>query len=566
MKYATLIALISLAGSAAAEPNAGNWRERRFLPSPINSVGLHGNPANVTVVGRFRGEYTDETGSPQLYDIRAIGFEGILTVLNSGSFPREAVIRVQPPDGAPVFYIQPLLEGSIPATSLPLSSRFHVAVPVSEIVGTGDTANWLFTFEESFDDAPGTGVDAVWEQAIVYAYDIAPATPAPNPNVSSISLAGPLFSNGSATAPSVSNSLVLVTPEGPFNAFRIWGQVTALSNGTVNSSETLTSEVRVRVTPPNGVPITVSPVVAAVNGRSTTNVDVTVPYLGQPSGTWNIALFESVDFPGVNDNIWNSFRLELAIVPPPASAIAMGTLSSGTPNFENMTAVRDRSPTALQWFTFTTTVPAAPSSGFYVDLDTIGTTTSGLVTDTEIAVYSSRGVKLAEDDDDGPDAWSMLSFGSPLFRPSPTLPATPPATTTSLTRNGGDGQLPPGTYYVAHTNFNAVFDPVFNVATPTATTIRQLNIRTNMFLVPPSSPCGPADLGGEGGSEGFDSILDNNDFIVFINFFFGGDGRADLGSEGGAAGSDGLFDNNDFIVFIQEFFAGGGNPGCNGMP
>jgi hypothetical protein len=83
---------------------------------------------------------------------------------------------------------------------------------------------------------------------------------------------------------------------------------------------------------------------------------------------------------------------------------------------------------------------------------------------------------------------------------------------------------------------------------------------------PIGSACGPADLGGEGGSEGFDGNLDNNDFIVFIQYFFAQDARADLGSEGGAAGADGNFDNNDFIVFIQEFFAGGSNSGCNGNP
>jgi hypothetical protein len=66
----------------------------------------------------------------------------------------------------------------------------------------------------------------------------------------------------------------------------------------------------------------------------------------------------------------------------------------------------------------------------------------------------------------------------------------------------------------------------------------------------------PADLGGEGGSTTPDGMLDNNDFIVFIQYFFDGNSAADLGTEGGAAGSDGVFDNNDFIVFIQAFFAG----------
>jgi cytochrome c peroxidase len=65
----------------------------------------------------------------------------------------------------------------------------------------------------------------------------------------------------------------------------------------------------------------------------------------------------------------------------------------------------------------------------------------------------------------------------------------------------------------------------------------------------------PADIGGEGGSEVPDGMLDNNDFIVYIGWFFATDGRADIGAEGGAGLPDGAFDNNDFIVFIDRFFA-----------
>ncbi|MDP1661189.1 MAG: GC-type dockerin domain-anchored protein, partial [Phycisphaerales bacterium] len=68
--------------------------------------------------------------------------------------------------------------------------------------------------------------------------------------------------------------------------------------------------------------------------------------------------------------------------------------------------------------------------------------------------------------------------------------------------------------------------------------------------------CGVADVGAQGGIAGQDNVLDNNDFVVFINFFFNADGRADFGSQGGVAGADGLFDNNDFVVFIDRFFAG----------
>jgi hypothetical protein len=68
--------------------------------------------------------------------------------------------------------------------------------------------------------------------------------------------------------------------------------------------------------------------------------------------------------------------------------------------------------------------------------------------------------------------------------------------------------------------------------------------------------CGPADLGRQGGVPGADGVLDNNDFVVFIDLFFQGNPGADFGQQGGIAPGDGAFDNNDFVVFIDLFFAG----------
>ncbi|HZW07184.1 MAG TPA: GC-type dockerin domain-anchored protein [Phycisphaerales bacterium] len=72
--------------------------------------------------------------------------------------------------------------------------------------------------------------------------------------------------------------------------------------------------------------------------------------------------------------------------------------------------------------------------------------------------------------------------------------------------------------------------------------------------------CGPADIGSIGGIPGPDSRLDNNDFIVFIDYFFARSGVADVGSTGGVAGSDNAWDNNDFVVYIDMFFSG--QPDC----
>jgi uncharacterized membrane protein len=81
-------------------------------------------------------------------------------------------------------------------------------------------------------------------------------------------------------------------------------------------------------------------------------------------------------------------------------------------------------------------------------------------------------------------------------------------------------------------------------------------VQTFVVVLPRAAGCGSADLGGEGGAAGSDGLLDNNDFVVFIDRFFARDLRADFGSEGGASGPDGQFDNNDFVVFIGAFFGG----------
>ncbi|HYD02441.1 MAG TPA: VCBS repeat-containing protein, partial [Phycisphaerales bacterium] len=71
-------------------------------------------------------------------------------------------------------------------------------------------------------------------------------------------------------------------------------------------------------------------------------------------------------------------------------------------------------------------------------------------------------------------------------------------------------------------------------------------------------PCGGADVGATGGvfTGCGDGVLDNNDFVVFIDLFFSGNAVADVGTTGGVPGADGRFDNNDFVVFIDMFFAG----------
>ncbi|MDP1660583.1 MAG: GC-type dockerin domain-anchored protein, partial [Phycisphaerales bacterium] len=83
-------------------------------------------------------------------------------------------------------------------------------------------------------------------------------------------------------------------------------------------------------------------------------------------------------------------------------------------------------------------------------------------------------------------------------------------------------------------------------------------VTVSNFAVLDAAWCGPADVGRQGGVRGADGQLDNNDFVVFLDLFFGGDVLADLGVQGGVPGRDGTFDNNDVVVFIDRFFAGCG--------
>jgi hypothetical protein len=67
-------------------------------------------------------------------------------------------------------------------------------------------------------------------------------------------------------------------------------------------------------------------------------------------------------------------------------------------------------------------------------------------------------------------------------------------------------------------------------------------------------PCSVADMGKQGGTPGADGVMDNNDFIVFIDRFFNGSLLADIGGQGGLPAPDSKLDNNDFIEFVDMFF------------
>ncbi|MDP1662153.1 MAG: GC-type dockerin domain-anchored protein [Phycisphaerales bacterium] len=89
-----------------------------------------------------------------------------------------------------------------------------------------------------------------------------------------------------------------------------------------------------------------------------------------------------------------------------------------------------------------------------------------------------------------------------------------------------------------------------------ASTSTTIGLTANLTAAGTLTACGPADIGRQGGVAGADGLLNNNDFVVFIDYFFNSNPLADRGTTGGVPGTDGQYDNNDFIVFIDQFFAG----------
>ena len=218
--------------------------------------------------------------------------------------------------------------------------------------------------------------------------------------------------------------------------------------------------------------------------------------------------------------------------------------------------------TRYKWYKFTLPEEVSDTTGKYIDIDTANTLAP--LNDTNIAVYDNTGA-LKSSNDDIAAGWgaenptggnSALSFGSSNEGNGRDYTAINPNLPLAF---GADGVLAAGDYYLQVSMCCATYNnDRFWVVNDYVTTVANGGITVALRSNFPElgSPCGPADVGMAGGEPGQDSLLDNNDFIAFINFFFDQDPIADQGVAGGEPGSDGLYDNNDFIAFINNFFAG----------
>ncbi|MGH7131539.1 MAG: GC-type dockerin domain-anchored protein, partial [Phycisphaerales bacterium] len=207
-------------------------------------------------------------------------------------------------------------------------------------------------------------------------------------------------------------------------------------------------------------------------------------------------------------------------------------------------------PGEVRWFRFVTPQDANDVTGKYLDIDTEGSLLE-LITaranDTEIGVYAQNGALMGFDDDGGVDWTSLVTFGA-------TTPARP-TVGNGTARNGNDGVLPAGTYYIAFGGFNMVYAEDFIATTTSAVngTII-LHLFNNFTNVPVR--CNLADVAGLGGSIGPDLQLTADDVIVYLGGFFTGDlAVADIALLGGTPGQDGQLTADDIILFLGQFFS-----------
>jgi hypothetical protein len=168
----------------------------------------------------------------------------------------------------------------------------------------------------------------------------------------------------------------------------------------------------------------------------------------------------------------------------------------------------------IRWFRFDVADDAVGGSGLFVDIDTRGSNLPGSFSnnDTEIGVYTAAGNLVSADDDGyGGTNLSLLSFGQGGRGPLPggTVP-----------RNGQNGPLPAGAYYIAISAYNTAFGGSQWGVTTTHPRVGlvQLNFGTNTG---DPATC-PADLDNGSNNGITDGGVTIDDLLYFLFHFEGG--------------------------------------------
>ncbi len=177
----------------------------------------------------------------------------------------------------------------------------------------------------------------------------------------------------------------------------------------------------------------------------------------------------------------------------PATAIDLGVINASTASVATPLSSQQAPFTSgeVRWFKFTT---AGFNQGgkfldIFVDQGSDLTDPQNPILaisdeDTELALFNSDGLLIANDDDSSAEFWSQLSFGD-ANTPRDLIPSPFSASVfdqgLNMDGRNGDG-LAPGTYYLAASRFNCAFYHGFAVTPGTAAGAHfwKLNLQTNV--------------------------------------------------------------------------------------
>lgn len=156
----------------------------------------------------------------------------------------------------------------------------------------------------------------------------------------------------------------------------------------------------------------------------------------------------------------------------PPGSVDLGRIRSDNSPFVFQTGAF--SPGQIKWYRFT--IPELSNNSAFLDIFT-SALQSGLA-DTEIALYDNWGRLIMDDDDDAELLFSALSFGR----------ITPPRTflDDGMPRNGREGFLAAGQYYLAVAPFNATFGDRFAVSTTSGSVPIGTEVTIDTTLPPPT--------------------------------------------------------------------------------
>lgn len=460
-RKSAVLALVLAAGTAVAAP-----RESVSVPGPLDIWGPDDGQAYNIVTATFTG--SDGGGA---YSAAAIRFSGTLTSNAAGTWAGDVLVNVTTPGG-----------GGYALRMLPIAGGFGAFTGFVNIADFGGASeapagNWSFEFTDDFQDGPGTidGEDPAAPESILTDLVIALDD--------GIAVAPTATDLGALTdGADITQSYSLAAGEVKWFRFSV-GDVNELderglditTNGSLGADSMLAlygNDGALIVIDDDGGEGFLSLLSFGSGFGGPATLDGAIGQDGDlVAGTYYIAAaeyftnFGDTQFlaSGV-DGFGGDYQInvKLGLLPPvsPPTSTDLGNRTT-TQTF----AVNAVLPSGGEIGWYRIVLPEASSADAWVDIWTSAAAVNNM-SDTEIGLYDSTGVRMANDDDAGPGLFSQLSFGGgggANARAANDFGAGP-----GLTFADQAGPLGAGTYYLALGNFNVNFlDTRFN-ALPTS--------------------------------------------------------------------------------------------------